>query len=291
MAEDKKGNAPVEPAASLDDGADFFDRIEREVNSAIIEPEVTPPKQDATDQQGKQSKQEGSKTVDWDSDENPYKKRYSDSSREAMRLKQGYEELEPFKPLIDIMKQDTGLVENVQRYLEGGGKPAQSIKDELQLGDDFVFNAEEALTNQSSDSAKLLNAHVDQLVRRRTSEMINAEKQRAAQVAASTELEKEKQAFMKKYNMDDAAFEAFKNKAASHRITYEDAYKILEQETISKTVADTTKKDMINQMRSVRGIPTTDSAVNGAPDKQRSPDDTMMDILLGLDGGIDNLFG
>ena len=55
-------------------------------------------------------------------------------------------------------------------------------------------------------------------------------------------------------------------------------------------VANSTKQDMLKQMKNVRDIPTSQSGANSAK-KSESPDDQLFDSLLGLDGGVDNLFG
>ena len=85
----------------------------------------------------------GSRQVDWDSDNNPYKKRYSDSSREAVKQRETYKELEPFVPVLEAMKNDSGLVDHVRNYLQNGGAPAPSVRAQLGLDEDFIFDQQE----------------------------------------------------------------------------------------------------------------------------------------------------
>ena len=94
-------------------------------------------------------------------------------------------ELKPFIPVLDAMKNDSGLVDHVRNYLTGGGKPSATIQDQLGLGEDFVFDAQEAMSDGNSDSAKLMNAHVDRMVQGRVGQMIGAEKEKLLKLRPS----------------------------------------------------------------------------------------------------------
>lgn len=48
--------------------------------------------------------------VTWDDENNPYKKRYTDSSREAVKLNQQLRELSPFIPVLNAMKKIVDLL-------------------------------------------------------------------------------------------------------------------------------------------------------------------------------------
>ena len=48
------------------------------------------------------------------------------------------EEAVPFIPVLDAMKNDSGLVDHVRSYLTGGGKPSTTIQERLGLDEDFV---------------------------------------------------------------------------------------------------------------------------------------------------------
>jgi hypothetical protein len=47
---------------------------------------------------------------------------------------------------------------------------------------------------------------------------------------------------------------------------------------------------MLNQMKNVRSIPTSQSNANSSK-TSKDPNDNLFDSLLGLDEGIDTLFG
>ena len=59
----------------------------------------------------------------------------------------------------------------------------------------------------------------------------------------------------------------------------------------AKNIANNTKKDMLDQMKNVRNIPTSASDSNNQGNSQKTPDNTVFDNMLGLDEDVDNLFG
>ena len=155
----------------------FFDALETEVNGAVQEPtEATQPQLGDPEQVTRTQESVGSNSVDWDNDGNPYKKRYADSSREAVKLAEQYKSVEPFVPVLEAMKNDSGLVEHVRDYLVNGGQPSKSIQSSLGLDEDFIYNEQEAMSDPGSDSAKLMNAHVDKIVQQRVGGMMQREK-------------------------------------------------------------------------------------------------------------------
>ena len=228
-------------------------------------------------------KQSSNDSTDW-------KKRYEDSSREAVRLSDQYKSVEPFVPVLEAMKNDSGLVDHVRNYLVNGGQPEKSIQEHLGLEEDFMFDQQEAMTDPDSDSAKLMNAHVDRMVQGRVGQMINAEKQRAQQVQQANTRVTEEQTFRQKHKMSDQDFETFKSKAQEHVMTLDDVNYLLNRSQNNENVANSAKKDMLNQMKNVRNMPTSASGANNQ-DPGRSESDEVFDAIKGLDDGVDNLFG
>ena len=223
-------------------------------------------------------------------DSTDWKKRYEDSSREAVRLSDQYKSVEPFVPVLEAMKNDSGLVDHVRDYLVNGGKPAKSIQEELKLSEDFVFDQQEAMTDPDSDSAKLMNAHVDTMVQQRVGQMLKAEKGRAQQIQQAKARTVEEQAFKEKHNMSETDFETFKAKAQKHIMSLDDVNYLLNRDTNNTNVANSTKQEMLNQMKNVRNMPTSASGANNQ-DPGRSESDDVFDAIKGLDDGVDNLFG
>ena len=272
--------------------SDFFDKIENDVNGVIIDnTEVTQSQISGSEQVTHVQHDDGSNNVKQSSnDSTDWKKRYEDSSREAVRLADQYREVEPFVPVLEAMKNDSGLVDHVRDYLVSGGTPAKSIQDRLNLKEDFVFDQQEAMTEPDSDSAKLMNAHVDSVVQGRVGEMLNAEKQRASQLQQAKSRQVEEQAFRDKHNMSETDFGTFKEKAQEHVMTLDDVNYLLNRGQNNENVANSAKKDMLNQMKNVRNMPTSASGANNQ-DPGRSESDEVFDAIKGIDGGVDNLFG
>jgi len=278
--------------AQTDTGSsDFFDQLENEVNGGIIDnTEVTQNQTGGSEQVTHVQHDNGSDNVKQSSnDSTDWKKRYEDSSREAVRLSEQYKDVEPFVPVLQAMKNDSGLVDHVRNYLVGGGKPEKSIQEHLGLEEDFVFDAND-ITDPDSDSAKLMNAHVDRMVQGRVGQMLQAEKQRAQQVQQANARVTEEQAFREKNNMSDKDFETFKAKAQEHVMTLDDVNYLLNRGQNNENVANSAKKDMLNQMKNVRNMPTSASGANNQ-DPGRSESDDVFDAIKGLDDGVDNLFG
>ena len=188
------------------------------------------------------------------------------------------------------MKNDSGLVEHVRNYLVEGGQPAKSIQEELNLGEDFQFDQQEAMTDPESDSAKLMNAHVDSLVQQRVGEMVSTEQSRAQQIYAAKQAEQKELEFKQKHNMSDEDFANFKEQAKNHIMTLDDIATILNKDTTAKNVASSTKKEMLNQMKNVRNMPTSASGAN-SQGTVVSEDRNVFDSILGTGNSVDNLFG
>ena len=281
--------------ASMTGSDSFFDKIESEVNSGIVDPReetqqdtgpdmAMPPEVTQDINTGSNTEvQSNVNSVDWE-------KRYKDSSREAVRLKAQIDELTPFVPVLDAMKKDSGLVSHVRDYLQNGGVPAKSVKEELKIDDDFIFDANEAVSDPDSTSAKLMNAHVDRLVQSRVGSVLETEKQNAAAYQQELAKKKEEQEFREKHNMTDEEYQDFVGKAKEHVLTLEDVNYLINRDKVAANTANATRSDMLSQMKNVRNMPTSASGANSQA-AAKSPDDDIFEGLLGLDGSVDNLFG
>ena len=278
-------------AQQTDSGSsEFFDQLENEVNGGIIDTEVTQNQTSGSEQVTHVQHDSGSENVKQSSnDSTDWKKRYEDSSREAVRLSDQYKSVEPFVPVLQAMKNDSGLVDHVRDYLKNGGKPEKSIQEHLGLEEDFVFDAND-ITDPDSDSAKLMNAHVDRMVQGRVGQMLQAEKQRAQQVQQANARVTEEQSFRQKHKMSDQDYDTFKAKAQEHVMTLDDVNYLLNRNQNNENVANSAKKDMLTQMKNVRNMPTSASGANNQ-DPGRSESDEVFDAIKGLDDSVDNLFG
>ena len=268
----------------------FFEALEEDVNGIIADSNTEATQQTVDTEQVTQQQTVGSDNVGWDDDGNPYKKRYQDSSREAVKLRERYKEVEPFVPVLEAMKNDSGLVEHVRDYLVNGGNTPRSVQEHLGLDEDFMFDANEAMTDPDSDSAKVLNAQVDKVVQHRVGQIYQAEKANAVKVQRDARQQTMERDFIKKKGMSDEQFATFKEAAQNHVLTLDDIDYLLNRDQANANVVQSTKNDMLTQMKNVRNIPTTASGANSQTE-EKNPDDTLFDGILGLDGDLDNLFG
>jgi hypothetical protein len=282
---------PVQDAVFGSEGSDFFEALENDVNGAIQDDtsssEVTPPANSGPEQVTHVESEEGSNNevkVDWE-------QRYKDSTREAQRLHTEMSELKPFIPVLDAMKNDSGLVDHVRNYLTGGGKPSTTIQERLGLDEDFVFDAQEAMSDGKSDSAKLMNAHVDRMVQARVGQMIGAEKKHSAKMAQDIRRKRDEKDFRAKNNMSDEEYAKFVSRAKEHVLSLEDVHYLLNKEKTAANTANSTKQDMLNQMKNVRNIPASASGANSQGSKEQSMEDDVFNALKGVDDELDNLFG
>ena len=267
-----------------DPSANLFEAMEEKVNSMVSEEETqTQPIQEVNPiRKAGNAADKAPQRVDW-------KKRYQDSSREAKKMYGQMQGLKPYAAIIEAMKQDGGLVDHVRGYLEEG-KSNQTIQSKLGLDEDFEFDANE-LGDPGSDSTKVLNAHVDSLVKGRLQQYNQGqaqqvEKQRFAQARMAEEAN-----FRKSHpEMTDDQYKAMIQDAGQRKLTLEDIHYIINRDSANNKVAMNVKKDMVGQMKNARNIPASTSGLNSAP-KDANPDNNIFNALKGVDEELDNLFG
>jgi len=266
----------------------FFDNLDREVNGAIRDDEEPQENQQATEE----PKQENPLFTDIEEapkkDDTDWKKRYSDSSREAQKMKEELDNLDRFKPYIEALQNDEGLVNTIRDYVQNGQKPKE-LKEELSLPEDFVFDIDEAVSNPNSDSSKVFSTMIDRAVSSRVDSRLSAEKQATQQSMQKVERDKQAEAFKKKSGISDTDFKDMMDWANKHQIGFEDIYLLKNKDLYMSNVANSTKDDMLKQMKAVRSIPTTASNTNSQA-KSVDANDQVFDTILGLDNQVDNLF-
>ena len=283
MAEVQTSGNPEESGPTTDD---FFNALENEVNSGVLdEPitEVTQPQSEGTPAVTPSLPVEGSeKSVNWE-------KRYKDSTREAQNMNTELTDLRPFVPILDAMKHDSGLVDHVRNYLQSGGKPAQSVQDRLKLDEDFVYDGHDAVTDPESDSAKVMQEHINTVVNKRARDILQNERQRNTKVQQDLEKKKMEIEFKKRHDMTDEGFKTMVEAAKGHVMTLDDIHFLLNRDQSNKNVANATKKDMLSQMQNVRNVPTSASGASSTQ-VDVNPENAMFDSILGIDNEVDTLF-
>ena len=297
--ENTQGNPEaVDNIVSGSEGDDFFSALEDSVNSMVQEPEKPETQTAATpDNQGSNQTVETEASVSQSSEGSELdnlKKRYSDSSREAHNLRAQLNELKPFVPVLDAMKRDNGLVNHVRDYFQNGGQVNTDMKKQLKLDEDFQFDPDEMVSNPESDSRKVFDNMVGNIVNQKASQIIEQQNQEAVAQQQSHAVKEQAAEFMQKHGMTKDEFRAFAAEAQSRirerGITFDDMYNMVNQGKVNTNVANATKKDMLNQMKNVRDIPTSVSNANNAG-KPNNQNDAAFDALLNSDGNIEELLG
>ena len=296
MEDSKSGNPEAVDNAVFGSSDNFFDALENDVNGAIAdeaEPKVEETSQGVSpDNTDTVSPKEVSQEP---SEAELLKKRYSDSSREAQRLRAELNELKPFVPVLDAMKKDSGLVDHVRGYFQNGGEVPGNVKEQLKLDEDFQFDTEDLVNNPDSDSRKVFNTMVDKVVNKRATEILEREKQENIKYARKQRTRELAQDFMQRSGMNEEQFADFviaaKDRFSSQPLSFDDMYALMNKQNVNQNVANATKEDMLSQMKNVREIPTSQSGSNNAGDGKASPSDSLFDSLLDVDGNLDNMFG
>ena len=273
----------------------FFDSLESDVNSVITQDNSTDKEQVTPSTKVGDPSETGNsgelvEEAKVEPDQN-WEKRYSDSSREAQRLSAEVKNLEPLKPLLEVMQKDPKLIPYIREYLESGGKPDETVQEKLRLDEDFVFDSHEAVTNPESDSAKVMNHMVNQQVEQRMQKHLKSERQRINASRAKGEMQKAEVDFKERHNLTNDEFRDFQEKAKGHRMTLDDAFYLVNRDKVQQNVANASKQDTLKQMKNVRSIPTSQASANNAGEVKKSQGDQILDALKDLDSNVDGLFG
>lgn len=183
------------------------------------------------------------------------------------------------------MKKDPNLVNHVRGYFEGGGSTPKKVTEKLGLDDDFIFDADEAVSNSDSDSAKVLQATIDGVVSQRLGNYAKEQEVQSKRVGAEKE-------FRAKHEMTDDQWQNFVKFANSRSLSLDDIYYLMNRESRDKNVAQSTRQDMAKQMKRVRQKPQSASSIGGAiRNEQPSQEDQVFNAILGIDSELESVFG
>jgi len=301
MAKKNEGNSSevVEKVMETmveDSNADFFDALETEVNGAIQDApqeqadvkDSSVPEQETPQQDSSSREVPVSPSTNWDDDGNPYKVRYSDSTREAQKLKAENDKLKPYESLIGVLEQDAELVNVVRNYLDKGTKP--DMKESLNLGDDFIFDMDEAISDSESKSAHVLNTIVDRRAEQRISDTIGAEKQKAQKEAHNRSLRNQTNKFVETNNLNEGEFKDLSDWAQTHQLTWDDIYYLKNRDKVNANIANNSKKQVLNQMKSAQSMPATASSAGGEVPGEGNHNDAIFDLIQKADNNLENVF-
>ena len=286
MSQEQVGNAEMAPESNntqtpLNVSDDFFSALDKSVNGGILD-EHSPSTSDNNSGNTLSSPSEVQSVVP-DNNSETMKKRYSDSSREAKRLNGKLQELEPYMPILDAMRDDPNLIAHVRNYFEGGGQTPENMAEKLKLSEDFVFDADDAFSTPESDSAKVLGATIDGIVQRRLGTALKGQKTENQRLAKET-------GFRQKHDMTDEEWETFVDFAKSKALELDDIYYLMNRGDRDVKIADSTRREMHDKMREVQERPGS-LATTGGTQVEKSTDDRVFDSILGVDSQLDEVFG
>jgi len=272
-------------AQKRDDSQAFFDALDHQTNGAIFDDTPMQITSEGTDDN--KSEQSPAKGAGVNPSNNTgadnIQQRYSASSKEAKRLNSRLTELEPYLPILDAMREDPNLISHVRNYFEGGGNTPTSMKEQLKLDEDFIFDGNEAFDNPTSDSAKVLNATIDGLVQRRLSDYASK------QSSENQRLSKES-SFREKHEMNHDEWTDLVSFAKEKKLDLDDIYYLKNRQNREKNIHRNAQEEVANQVRSTQSRPQSLASAGGSPPEEKSPDDAVFDVLLGGES-INRLLG
>ena len=260
---------------------DFFADLDRSVNSGILEEADTSVSSASGDNKPQHVQGEGQ--TQGQEQVETLKQRYADSSKEGKRLSGKLNELEPYVPIINAMKDDPNLVTHVRNYFEGGGQAPKNMKEQLKLDEDFVFDPDEAVSEPGSDSARVLQSTIDGVVQRRLSDTLG--KQKAENQRLSQESD-----FRQRYEMNEDEWTDFRDFAKQKTLTLDDIYYLKNRESRETNIAKDASTQVAQQMKNVNVRPQS-LATTGSQQVESSQEDQLFNSILGIDKDLESAFG
>ena len=291
MANEQVGNAQAAPESTAQDldlgnleSGDFFADLDTSVNGGILDSEYSQTtSQNLSDNTQASPGEVQQQSLESNEDSNTLQKRYSDSSREAKRLNGKLNELEPYMPILDAMREDPNLIQHVRNYFEGGGQTPDSMAQNMNLPEDFQFDPDEAFTDPKSDSAKVFGATVDGIVQRRLNNELGKQKSENQKLARET-------AFKQKTQMSDEEWSHFVDFAKNKSLELDDIYYLMKRKERESNIADNARQQVATQMKKTQEQPRS-LATAGNIEVDTTPEDKLFDTILGIDNELDNAFG
>jgi hypothetical protein len=286
MSQEQVGNAGIAPESDnsqpghINTSDDFFAALDESVNSGIID-EPSPSTSDTNSGNTLSSPSEVQSEVSG-IDAETMQKRYSDSSREAKRLNGKLQELEPYMPVLEAMRDDPNLITHVRSYFEGGGQTPQNMATKLNLPEDFVFDADDAFSTPDSDSAKVLGATIDGIVQRRLGKELAGQKNENQKLAKET-------SFRQTHEMSDEEWSIFVDFAKSKSLELEDIYYLMNRSNRDEKIASSARQEVHDKMREVQDLPGS-LATKGGTQVEESTDDRVFDVILGGESELEKAF-
>lgn len=258
---EKTKTKPTEPDIDLDE---FFAGMDKKFNGAIYNEEVVTPTEDTTkpvieDSSTTSLPAPSDEVVRLEKELGELKQRYSSSSREATRLAEENKRLGEYSdylPIMDTMREDPGLINHVRNYLEGNAAP-KSIKEELNLPEDFFFDNDEAISNPNSNSARVFQTMIDKGVAKQFAEQNRANTERGRVATAKQTQEREFEAFRQDTEMSDEDFNSFIDYAKNTKLTLKDIHYLMDRKNREREIAKKAIEEQSNKLKKMRSQPAS----------------------------------
>ena len=300
MQENIQDNSEQDLTVESSDPGDFFSDLEQQVNGSIVDDVIT----DVIAEQAqspatleRDPEQQTEQPDIWESEENPYKKRYSDSSSEGKRLAELVKENEKYSELINVMKNDPGAAQAVLNHLSGKEKApeASNPRELFGLDKEFVFDMDDALDNPQSESASVMNNWITTVANNIVESKVKEIEAQQQETAKQAETRAKQEAFMKEKGWTQDQFDNWMgkvNETLSGGMDYTHLDRIVSEGQKASNIADSTRKQVMNQMRNVSQYPNTVSSANSVSRDERTADDAVFDVIKNVDAGttMENLF-
>ena len=268
----------------IEDSGDFFESLDREVNGMILDDDTV----GEVEEQETQQKADPSVDAQPDDHQHDWEKRYKDSSSEAQRLKSQLDGVSQYQPLIERLKEDTGMVNAIQQYIEKGNEP-KDVRQALNLPEDFVFDLDDAVSSPGSQSAKALEYTISGVVDRRVNNQLEHDRNVRKEETLKQKQVREAREFKDRNEISDQEYSSMMDWANEHETSLEDIYYLKNRGQRDQKVVKGAKEDMLKQMKSVRSIPASVSNKNTVK-TERKHEDEVFDALKDVDSGLDGLF-
>ena len=298
--ENVQDNSEQDLTIESSDPSDFFSDLEQQVNGSIVDDVITDVVTEQAQPSATLEKDPEPQTEQpdiWESDENPYKKRHSDSSREGKRLAQLVKEDEKYRELINVMKNDPGAAQAVLNHISGKKEEQQASnpRELFGLDKEFVFDMDDALDNPNSDSASVMNNWITTVANSIVEDKVKQIEAQQQEANKQAELKTRQQQFMQEKNWTKDQFDNWMgkvNEALSGGIDYKHLDKIVSEGEKAENIANSTRQQVMNQMKNVSQYPNTVSSANSISTKERTPDDAVWDVVRNVDraSALENLF-
>ena len=157
------------------------------------------------------------------------------------------------------------------------------MKEQLQLDEDFVFDPDDAVSNPTSDSARVLQGTIDGVVQKRLNGALSNQKAENKRLTQESD-------FRQKYEMNDEQWSDFVSFAKGKTLSLDDIYYLKNRESRETNIARDASTQVAQQMKDVNQRPQS-LATSGSQTVETSQDDQVFESILGIDKHLDSAFG